>query len=235
MDVFLVEADGAFGGVLIPEAAASYASLAARDGRPCSEPWTPPVVTPTDDFVPTNCSFSYSVPTLLLDRRAREELGLSLEPCGEFLPIVLGGYDYCWFNCHASVDAGDWERTEGEGRRSNPRHSVFRTIRRYEFLADRLAVAPAIFRLECGGLDLLCTDLLKDAVERADLTGFAFEHLWSSETGGSPRRRPGIEGTLGEAGRQLAERNERTRREMLDRMAATGSRTPIVPAGKRRG
>ena len=82
-------------------------------------------------------------------------------------------------------------------------------------------------------MDLFCTDVLKDAVERAGLTGFAFEHLWSSETGGVYRQLVGMERAVGEAGRTLAARDERVRREMLDRMAAEGG-LPAVPRARGR-
>ena len=219
-NVYLLEADSAFGNVLIPDDMARVAAQEWR--RPGSaDTWVPPVGEQANNFVPTDCIFSYSTDWILLNRKARDALGPSLAPCGEFLPVTLSGYDYEWFNCLTVVDAADWNRAEGEDRRSNPHHRAFRNVRRYEFRPERLVDLPALFRLKRGGLDLICTDLLRDAVRQADLTGFAFEHLWSAETGGVRRPFIGIEGVVGEPGRQRAARDKQARRDMLAKLASS--------------
>ena len=75
---------------------------------------------------------------------------------------------------------------------------------------------------------MVCTDTVRTAIEQADLTGFALEHLWSSDTGGIRRPRIGMEGLGGEAGRLRQARNDQARRDMLDRMRREGL-TPALP------
>ena len=233
INLFLVEADEAFGNMMIPNGAEA-AAIWDRCGERSTEPWIPPTGQPPEDidFVPTDCICSYSSLTLLLNRKARDALGHLLAPCGEFLPVILGSYDYCWFNCLTEHDAADWDRCEGERRKNaRPHHPPFREVRRYEFFPNRVADAPAIFQLDRGGLQLFCTDTLKDAIEQADLTGFALEHLWSSDTGGIRRPRIGMEGLGGEAGRLRQARNEQARRDMLDRMRDEASAPAISCSG----
>jgi len=65
---------------------------------------------------------------------------------------------------------------------------------------------------------LLCTDVLKSAVEAADLVGFEFQLLWSSETGGV---HPGPPAVFGEAARVRVEQTRRKREAALARLAQT--------------
>ena len=221
--------------MMIPKDADS-AAIRDRRGNRSTDPWIPPTGEPPEeiDFVPTDCIYSYSPLTLLLNRKARDALGHLLLPCGEFLPVNLGSYDYCWFNCLTEHDAADWDHCEGE-RRENPRphHPPFHAVRRYEFFPERLVDAPPIFWLDHGDLLLVCTDAVKDAIEQADLTGFALEHLWSSETGGVRRPRTGMEAWGDEARRLRRARNEQARRDMLDRMAREGPAPTLPKSGWR--
>jgi len=91
-------------------------------------------------------------------------------------------------------------------------------ITRWAFKPETLAQPPIVFGLLRHTPVLLCTDVLKSAVERADLLGFDFQLLWSSETGGVAVN-PGPPPTFGEAARELQERDRRKREVALVRLA----------------
>ena len=175
-------------------------------GRPGATDWDPPrLESPRGKarVLPVDCVSAAMVSgsDMLLSARAREALAPLLLPCGEYLPVQLDGLDYRWFNCTALVDVADQDRIEG--RRSEHRQvppDCWRRITRWAFHPERLVNAPAIFTVPQLQRILMCTDVLREAVEAHDLLGFQFDPLWSPETGGveiddSPGR------FFGEAGR----------------------------------
>jgi len=173
-----------------------------------------------DEFVPVDCVCSATTPGrgLLLNRRAREALGKLLSPCGEFLPVRLGSFDYQWFNCTVEIDAVDQEKIEGVPAEPPVPPRYWMEITRWAFKPEALTQPPVIFGLPRHRPVLLCTDVLKSAVERADLLGFEFQLLWSSETGGVPVN-PGPPPMFGEAARERLELNRRECEAALARLA----------------
>jgi hypothetical protein len=222
MNVYRVDADCDYG--LLPvvedELVDFWCEKAA--GKPSATNWRVPtmLVEPDRDFVPVDCVCSAVTPGrgLLLNRRAREALGELLSPCGEFLPVRLGRYDYQWFNCTVTVDAIDQEKMEGAPAKPPVPPGSWRNITRWAFKPEALAQPSVIFGLPRQRPNLLCTDVLKSAVEGADLLGFEFQLLWSSETGGVAID-PGPPAMFGEAARERVEQERRKREAALARLA----------------
>jgi hypothetical protein len=155
--------------------------------------WTPPqleaLVEPDDlppQWVPADAAY-FTGSHLVLSVRAVSALRPLIGPHGEFLPIRADFGDYAIFNCFTELDALDEANTEGKRFTSSGR---FMEIFRYALHADRLVDPPPIFRL-LDRAPLFVTDAFRDLVEAQRLTGFVFEPLWSSETGGI--RRPEVE------------------------------------------
>ncbi len=108
-----------------------------------------------------------------------------LLPCGEDLPVQLDGLDYCWFNCTAMVDIADQDRLEGKhATESSMPPGSWDRITRWSFHLERVVTAPAVFTVPQKRRTLMCTDVLRQAVEAHDLLGFRFDLLWSPENGG---------------------------------------------------
>ena len=126
---------------------------------------------------------------MLLNARAREALTPLLLACGEYLPVRLDGLDYQWFNCTAMVDIADQDRIEG-GRSKYLLEppECWHSISRWAFHPDRVATAPAIFTVPQWSFYLMCTNVLRRAVEAHDL--LADEHRRQG-------RAPGHAGTTG--------------------------------------
>ncbi len=226
MNIYSVVPDAAYG-VLV-----QVGNLEDRErwnkarGRINAEAWQVPTVevpSEKEEIVPVDCLCSATPPGrgFLLNKRAREALAPLLLPCGEYLPVRFGHFDYQWFNCTTMIDAADQERIEGKHDASPylpP--GTWAKISRWAFHSDRLADAPVIFGVpqERATL-LLCTDVLKQAVEEHDLLGFEFEHLWSSEAGGTKLANP-VAKFFGAAGREHEKRARAKREKAMARLAA---------------
>jgi len=224
MKVYRVDADYAYGLLPIVEEPGLVRFWSETAGKPSAANWRVPtmLVEPDRDFVPVDCVCS-ALPAgrgLLLNRRAREALGELLSPCGEFLPVRLGSFDYQWFNCTTTVDAIDQEKMEGIQAEPPVPPGSWIEITRWAFKPETLARPPLIFGLPRQRPNLLCTDALKSAVEGTDLLGFEFRLLWSSETGGVAID-PGPPAMFGEAARERVEQERRKREAALARLAQT--------------
>ncbi len=123
---------------------------------------------------------------MLLGARAREALVPLLLPCGEYLPVKLEALDYCWFNCTTMIDIADQDGIEGELWEGDTREAPdrWKSITRWSFHPERVATAPAVFTVPQKRRILMCTDVLRQAVEAHDPLGFRFDLLWSPENGG---------------------------------------------------
>jgi hypothetical protein len=156
-------------------------------GRRGDAEWIPPqveVLVDADDLPPAWVAVDlayFSGLHLMLSGRAVAALRPWIGPHGEFLPVRADIGDYAIFNCFTEIDAFDDEHTEGRRFQSSGR---FMRICRYALYAERLLDPPPIFRLVGQRAPLFVTDAFRAAVEQHRLTGFVFEPLWSSETGG---------------------------------------------------
>lgn len=138
----------------------------------------------------------------LLSTRARKLLAPLLLPCGEYLPVQLDGLDYCWFNCTTMADVADQDLIEGKrATESYMPPGSWDCITRWSFHPERVAIAPAVFTVPQKRRPLMCTDVLRQAVEAHDLLGFQFDLLWSLENGGVEINNS-IAQFFGESGRQ---------------------------------
>ena len=194
-------------------------------GKPSAMDWCPPrLESPRGKtkVLPVDCVAASMVSgaDMLLSTRAREALAPLLLPCGECLPVELDGLDHRWFNCTTLIDVADQERIEG--RRSEHRlvpPDCWRTITRWAFHPERLADAPAVFTVPQLQRILMCTDVLREAVEAHDLLGFQFDLLWSARTGGVEiDASPGQ--FFGESGRQWNIAAKARRKAMKARLTA---------------
>lgn len=96
--------------------------------------------------------------TLVLSPKAYRFLKETLNPFGEFLPVLIDNDTYYIFNCLTVVN-GD----------SSASHFSFST----ESIRDKL-----IFKsTEQHCIDIYCTDRLKDAIESFGLRGVMFDRL----------------------------------------------------------
>lgn len=150
---------------------------------------------------------------LMLSARAVAALRPLIGPHGEFLPVAADFGAYAIFNCFIEIDALDQEHTEGSRFPSSGR---FMEIFRYALHADRLVDPPPIFRL-LDRAPLFVTDTFRAAVEQHRLTGFVFQPIWSSETGGI--RQPEVE-TWDRDPAGTARAAQARRRAILDAEAA---------------
>ena len=177
-------------------------------GKPSAADWSPPrLESPRGKakVLPVDCVAAAMVSgaDMLLSARARQMLASLLLPCGEYLPMRLDGLDYQLFNCTTLVDVADQERIEG-GRSKYLLEppDCWDSITRWAFHPERLPDAPAVFTVPQRRGTLMCTDVLREAVEAHDLLGFQFDLLWSPENGGVE-----IDNSLGqffgESGRQM--------------------------------
>jgi len=221
MNVYRVKADLDYGYLpIVEDELVRFWGEAA--GKPSAAHWRVPtmLVEPDRDFVPVDCVCSAITPGrgLLLNRHARKALGQLLSPCGEFLPVRLGSFDYQWFNCTVAVDAVDDDKVEGVQAEPPVPPGYWMEITRWAFKPEALAQPPVIFGLPRSSTTLLCSDVLMSAVEGADLLGFEFQLLWSSETGGVAID-PGPPAMFGEARERVEEQARRKREAALARLA----------------
>ena len=226
MNIYNVVPDAAYGVLVLVDNAGDSERWNKARGRINAEAWQVPTVevpSEKEEIVPVDCLCSATPPGrgFLLNKRAREALAPLLLPCGEYLPVRFGHFDYQWFNCTTMIDAADQERIEGKQYDSPPAlPGRWLKITRWAFHADRLAGAPVIFGVpqRRAGM-LLCTDVLKQAVEEHDLLGFEFEHLWSSEAGGT-KLDSSLANFLGAAGREYEKRAREKRNKAMAKLAA---------------
>jgi len=108
------------------------------------------------NLIPDICNWIDA--TLFLSPKAYRFLKDTLNPFGEFLPVLIGDDTYYIFNC-LTIANGD----------SSTDEFSFST----ESIKDKL-----IFKApEQHCIDIYCTDRLKDAIESFDLHGVIFESL----------------------------------------------------------
>ena len=159
-------------------------------GTPRAADWQPPPLESPrggPKVLPLDCvgAAAFAGHGALLSARARELLAPLLLPCGEYLPVQLDGLDYCWFNCTTMVDIADQDRIEGKhATESSMPPGSWDRITRWSFHLERVVTAPAVFTVPQKRRTLMCTDVLRQAVEAHDLLGFRFDLLWSPENGG---------------------------------------------------
>ncbi len=166
---------------------------------------------------------------MLLNARAREALAQLLLPCGEYLPVQLDGLDYCCFNCTTVVDVADQDRIEGERSKyliEPP--NCWKSITRWSFHPERVAIAPAAFTVPQKRRVLMCTDVLRQAVEAHDLLGFQFDLLWSSEDGGVTVDNS-LSQFMGESGRQRNIAAKERRKAMQARLKGRLAKATPTP------
>ena len=157
---------------------------------------------------------------MLLNERAREALAPLLSPHGEYLPVQVDGLDYRIFSCTTLVDIADQDRIEG--KRSPETYlppGWWDSITRWSFHPERVATAPAVFTVPQRRWTLMCTDVLRQAVEAHDLLGFQFDLLWSPEDGGVEID-TSLSQFFGESGRRMNIAGKERRKAMIARLAA---------------
>ena len=93
-----------------------------------------------------------------------------------------------------------------------------------------MATAPAVFTVPQERRTLMCTDVLRQAVEAHDLLGFQFDLLWSPEDGGVEINNS-IAQFFGEPGRQMNIAGRERRKAMIARLAARAKAHPRPPEG----
>lgn len=205
-------------------------------GKPSAAGWHPPrLESPRGKakVLPVDCvgSTVISAGDMLLNERAREALALLLLPCGEYLPVQVDGLDYQCFNCTTLVDVADQNLMEGErSTESSVLPGWWDRITRWAFHPKRVATAPVIFTVPQRRRMLMCTDVLRQAVEEHDLLGFQFDLLWSPEDGGIEINNSPAQ-FFGESGRQMNIAGKERRKAMLARLAARS----VKPAGPAQG
>lgn len=134
--------------------------------------WKTPVVefinlTETDHApVPDICHWIDS--GLILSPKAYRLLGESLQPYGEFLPLLVGEENYQLFNCFTVGDA-DEENSQFEYYEGQKLGIV-------KLVFEDQAVDNLIWKTPLEScLSLFCSDRLKDMVESYELTGIWFD------------------------------------------------------------
>ncbi len=212
MNLYKVGADlayGAFNSVSGNRNPAETERRSAAMGKRSAADWRPPLVENARGkakVLPLDCvgallDFGHG---FLLGARAREVLAPMLLPCGEHLPVQIDGSDYCWFNCTTVADIADQDGIQGEFWEDKTRETLtcWKSITRWSFHPGRVATAPAVFTVPQDSGTMMCTDLLRQAVETYDLLGFRFDLLWSPESGGVEINNS-LGQFFGESGRQL--------------------------------
>ncbi len=191
MRLFVVRSDRAFT-LLRP---VSEALWRWRGGAPITDTWTGSELTVSEgaegDFIGVDCLELISgADGFILSEFAREKLDELLSGAGEFWPVTVVGRPYWWFNCLASVDALDRERTDADWnvvRGDWGSFSWITTTRRLAFDRSHILSAPAVFRVaEYPQGVLFATEALVSAVKRHELTGFRLDQVWSEDEGGVP-------------------------------------------------
>ena len=153
-----------------------------------------------------------------------------LLPCGEYLPVQLDGLDYCWFNCTTMADIADQDLIEGKrATESYMPPGSWDCITRWSFHPERVAIAPAVFTVPQKRRPLMCTDVLRQAVEAHDLLGFQFDLLWSPQHGGVTIDNS-IAQFFGESGRQTTIAARERRKAMQARLKGRPAKAASTPS-----
>jgi hypothetical protein len=146
--------------------------------------WKPVCVIPlVEEGMPTDDLGDY--PTLgitpTFSCRATDALRPLLERAGELLPLISDAGEFYVYNVTKVVDALD--ETQSVFTRFQSTGRVMK-IDRYVFKPDMLS-GLTIFKVPQAPKGRpLVTQLFVDAVTRAGLSGFDFEHLWRPEQAG---------------------------------------------------
>ncbi len=194
MNVYKLGADLAYGQLVYATDNIDHAQAMRwleAAGTPRAADWQPPPLESPrggPKVLPLDCigAAAFAGHGALLSARARELLAPLLLPCGEYLPVQLDGLDYCWFNCTtvADIARSGWHRGRALRSMTVSFRIVGKTSTRWSFHPERVATAPAVFTVPQQRRTLMCTDVLRQAVEAHDLLGFRFDLLWSPEHGG---------------------------------------------------
>ena len=217
MRLYLVRGDLAFSSLrLVPEE-----EWPCRAGVPVSQPWRPLELAATGDdgaaLIPVDCfALNTGADGFVLSDYAHSRLVELMSPAGEFWSVSIAGRRYWWFNCLACVEVLDRQATDADWSTVSGAWGSFRWItstRRLAFVADGVAEAPVVFRVpEYPQAVLFAGERLKRAVSDLELTGFEFDLVWSSESGGVANP-PGVSlGGVFDAAQSDADLGEATRR-----------------------
>ena len=109
-------------------------------------------------------------------KRAVDYLRDLLEPNGELLPVQHAIGVYYVYNCTTLCDCVDLAKSVYTTFDSGS----IRDIKRYVFI-ESLVKDLVFFRVRVSPKMLLCTDVVRERVERHRLNGFVFVPLWSTE------------------------------------------------------
>lgn len=176
------------------------------------------------DWVETDCPRRPAYGTVLLSEQAISVLGFLLVDSGYLIDTKLAfDKSYKLFICEREIDALDLERSDIRRFRSGNISDMLR----YELHADRLR-DQHVFRLKYRPSRVFVSDRVVDLVREHGLTGFVFEEIWSSETGGvqlPPAVLP-IERVPGEFARRAAAKRRALRQELARRAGGTPGQTP---------
>ena len=171
------------------------------------------------DWIETDCPKRPAYGTVLLSDRAVSVFGAMVTDAGYLLDTSLAAQmRYKLFICKREIDAFDQDRSEFTRFVDG---GIWK-ITRYELDADLLR-GMDVFRLKHVRSSVFVSDRFKTLVDQDGLTGFIFEEIWSSDTGGVALTLPGIpvEGKRGEFGRIARQKRQALRAELARRAAPT--------------
>jgi len=154
----------------------------------------------------------YAGNNFIVDETAKALLQPLIGACGEFRPVKVGDRLYWWFKCTARYDC----TVKGmiEGRIGLPELNMWSEVNRWVFDPVKVRQAPAIFYPHEYPTALLCTDVLKDVIEKSGLVGLTFQHLWNSTTGGEWVKEPPVLGPVAEKlGKELEDKWEKNKKK----------------------
>lgn len=166
------------------------------------------------DFVLADNVYLSGFGPLLLSEHAITLLGELLSDVGYFVDTVLiSDMSYKLFICERQIDALD--QNKSELKRFND--GMVSKISRHELNAEIVRDMHA-FRLKHRRSCMFVSDHFVSMVKKHELTGFVFEEIWSSETGGVqlPPVMPPIERVRGEFAKR-AKAKRKAFREILAR------------------
>lgn len=154
----------------------------------------------------------YAGDDFVVDETAKALLQPLIQTCGEFRPVKVGERLYWWFKCTARYDCT--VKGKIEGRIGVEELNFWSEVNRWVFDPSRLREAPAIFHPYEMKICLLCTDVLKDVVEKSGLVGLTFQHLWNSTTGGEWVKEPPVLGPIAaKLGKELEDKWEKNKKK----------------------
>lgn len=171
------------------------------------------------DWIETDCPKEPAYGTLMLSDHAVAVFGPMLTDAGYLLDTTLDAQTrYKLSICEREIDALDQARSEFT-RFSDGGISY---MLRYELEASLLQ-GMDVFRLKYRRARVFVSDRFKALAEAHGLTGFVFDEVWSSDTGGVPLTipMPPIERVRGEFGRLARQKRQALRQELARRAATT--------------